>query len=53
MQVIDIKGPRGKVASDYLILGLPRKFLLDPSGMILAKIKTIEDLEAELEAIFE
>ena len=53
IQLIDIKGPRGKVARNYLILGLPMKFLLDPSGMIIAKVKTIEDLETELEAIFE
>lgn len=53
LQLIDIKGTRGKLASDYLILGLPLKFLLDPSGIIIAKVKTVEDLEAELEAIFE
>jgi len=53
LQLIDIKGPRGTVASDYLILGLPLKYLLDPSGMIVAKVKTAEDLEVELDAIFE
>ena len=53
LQLIDIKGRRGTVASDYLILGLPFKFLLDPSGMIIAKVKTAEDLEVELDAIFE
>jgi len=53
IQLIDIKGPRGKTARDYLILGLPFKLLLDPSGMIVARVETIKELEAELESIFE
>ena len=53
IQLIDAKGPRGKVASDYLITGLPVKFLLDPGGDLITKLQTVDELEEELEMIFD
>ncbi len=53
LQLIDSKGPRGKVAIDYLITGLPFKFIFDPEGNILAKVQSVDELEEELVVIFE
>ena len=53
IQLIDIKGPRGKVASDYLITGLPVKFVLDPEGNLITKLQTVDELENELRMIFD
>ena len=53
IQLIDAKGPRGKVASDYLITGLPVKFLLDPGGNLITKLQTVDELENELKMIFD
>ncbi len=53
IQLIDEKGPRGKVARQYLITGLPVKFILDQEGRIISKVQTVEELESELKAIFD
>ena len=53
LQLIDEQGPRGKVAKQYLITGLPVKFILDQEGRIISKVQTVEELESELKAIFE
>ncbi|MCD6597167.1 MAG: AhpC/TSA family protein [Bacteroidales bacterium] len=53
IQLIDEQGPRGLVAKEYLITGLPVKFILDQEGKIICKIQTAEELESELKAIFE
>lgn len=53
LQLIDEQGPRGEVAKQYLITGLPVKFILDQEGRIISKVQTVEELESELKAIFE
>ncbi len=53
VQLIDEQGPRGMVAKEYLITGLPVKFILDQEGRIISKVQTAEELESELKAIFE
>jgi hypothetical protein len=41
------------VAKEYLITGLPVKFILDQEGHILNKIRTVEELEKELKSIYD
>ncbi len=53
LQLNDGKGPRGDVAKEYLITGLPVKFILDQEGHILTKVRTVEELEEELKSIFD
>ncbi len=53
LQLNDGMGPRGDVAKEYLITGLPVKFILDQEGHILNKIRTVEELEKELKSIYD
>jgi peroxiredoxin len=51
-QVSDLKGWNSKPADMYAVRGIPQNFLLDPSGKIIAKTLTGEELEAKLAEIF-
>ena len=53
LQLNDGKGPRGEVAKEYMISGLPVKFILDQEGCLLAKVHTAEELEEELASVFD
>jgi thiol-disulfide isomerase/thioredoxin len=53
LQLNDGMGPRGEVAKEYLITGLPVKFILDQEGQILNKVRTVEELEKELKSIYD
>lgn len=51
IQVSDLKGFKNEVAVTYGIKAIPRNFLIDPSGIIIAKNIEGEDLEKKLEEI--
>ena len=51
LQLSDLKGYEGPVASLYGIGSLPRNLLLDPEGIIIAKDLRGENLLKQLESI--
>lgn len=48
IQVSDLKGFKNEVAATYAIKAIPRNFLIDPNGIIIAKNVEGEDLEKKL-----
>jgi len=53
VQVIESSGPRGDVPSRYNITGFPQMVVIDPEGIIQARVKDIPELEEQLYSIFE
>ncbi|HEY4327387.1 MAG TPA: TlpA disulfide reductase family protein [Mucilaginibacter sp.] len=51
-QVSDLKFWDSKTAGLYVVRGIPQNFLLDPTGKIIAKNLTGDDLENKLEELF-
>ncbi|MGN6421228.1 MAG: redoxin domain-containing protein [Pseudobacter sp.] len=51
IQVSDLKGFKNEVAATYGIKAIPRNFLIDPNGIIIAKNIEGEDLEKKLEEV--
>lgn len=53
LQLIDVKGPRGEIATNYYITGLPIKYIFDPEGNLIARVQSEEELKEELKVIFD
>lgn len=53
LQLIDVKGPRGEIAKNYYITGLPIKYIFDPEGNLIARVQSEEELKEELKVIFD
>lgn len=53
IQLIESSGPRGDIPAKYNITGFPMMILIDPEGIIQARIKDISELEEVLLSIFE
>lgn len=52
-QLSDLKGAKNEVAMLYHVTAIPRNFLIDPNGVIIAKDLRGEALEKKVAAIFE
>ena len=53
IQVSDLKGWYNEVAAAYAIRAIPRNFLIDPKGIIIAKNLRGEELKVKLKGILE